>query len=205
MLNAKLMAATAAAGIEFVAFAATQNPSTGATLVISKPTGTVDGDLMIAFMCADAKGTSWSGDTGWTEIVDQQSDPDIRIAYKVASSEGSSYTFTYNSAGGVLSGVIATYRNAAYDAIGSITTTTTVTGPTAAENSSVLLGFGADVIASRTISITGSSQVAIDNDGTAPSWYLGSEEIDAGAVGTRTVDYGGGGSRSSVLMVIKPA
>jgi hypothetical protein len=105
---------------------------TGATafsttsLVLSKPTGTREGDLMIAMMAANGA-TSWTGDTDWIEIADQTSAaPALRVAYKVAGpSEGASYTFTSGSSR-ILRGILTTYRNGAYDAIGALTTSTSI-------------------------------------------------------------------------------
>ena len=68
------------------------------TLTISKPTGTVDGHVMVALIYArDLDGRpAISAPAGWTEIATNQVHSYILDGcyYKVASSEGASYNFT---------------------------------------------------------------------------------------------------------------
>lgn len=112
-----LRAASAEKLIEFVALSTATTD--GDILIIDKPIGTVQGNLLVAIMFADFN-CSWTGDTGWTEVVDQGSTPSIRVAYKVAgASEASNYTFT-SSASGLAGGAIFTYKNALYDTVGAI-------------------------------------------------------------------------------------
>ncbi len=194
----------------FIASASTQNTAAGTSLVINKPTGTQAGDLMIAIMGTSNGAATWTGDTGWTEIVDQGASPNLRIAYKVAgSSEGSSYTFT-SSATLNCAGSIFTYRNAAYDAIGAITTTTntsTPTGPTAAAAFSMLIGCNLRANASYTITPPSSMTTRVtDSDVNAPSYAVADEYVIAGATGTRSFTSSGtGGTSSGILLTIKPA
>lgn len=207
LLSHALRAVQGGGAIEFVAFA---QASSNGQLIINKPTGTVEGDLMIAFMASSqgGGGVTWTGDTGWTEIAERGAQPSARIAYKVAGpSEGASYTFT-PSASANNSGAILTYRNAAYDAIGlfaSGANPLVPTGPTAAANNSVLIGFAARNNPSATITSTMTTQRAIDNDGSAPSWYIGDEEVSAGATGTRSFTVGTTSNVSAILLTIKPA
>lgn len=68
------------------------------TLTISKPTGTVDGHVMVALIFArdsDAR-PAISAPAGWTEIATNEVYTTILDGcyYKVASSEGASYNFT---------------------------------------------------------------------------------------------------------------
>lgn len=66
----------------------------GTALEITKPTGTVNGDLLIAHLGSNAT-TSYGSLAGWTEI---KKDTQINISgitlWKIASSEGASFTFT---------------------------------------------------------------------------------------------------------------
>lgn len=213
MLANRLRMATAAAdGIEFVAYATTINGSSGETLTINKPTGTVDGDLMIAVMnCMSSSGTqTWTGDTGWTEIYDQASAPTLRIAYKVASSEGASYTFTNSYALAECGGTILAYRGAAYDVIGSVVTatgTTPIVAPSITAVGGVLLGCFADRIAGVTFTTPSGMASVSSNSVVRPSFNVFSETIVAGATGTRTsTPSGGAGSiTGGILLAIKPA
>jgi hypothetical protein len=72
--------------------------ATGNSVVVNKPTGTVDGDVMLAVFC-HATGTtdvSLSAPAGWTMIGTAGVNGDLngKAWYHVASSEGASYTFT---------------------------------------------------------------------------------------------------------------
>lgn len=188
----------------FIASAQTQNSATGSSLVISKPTGTAQNDLMIAFMgLGSSASATWTGDTGWTEIADQGASPDLRIAYKIAgASEGSSYTFTASTSSATLSGVILTYRNAAYDIIGSIQTGANPSAPsiTVSSDFSRLLGF---CVQNSTNNMTTTIKTvrAIDSDSTTPNWIIGDEIVLAGSTGTRSF---AATQCSAILMAIKP-
>lgn len=195
---------------KFVASASTQNTSTGTSLVIDKPTGTVEGDLMVGIMfCNNAR--HWTGDTGWTEVADQGSNPSLRVVYRVAgANEGSSYTFTASSSSS-LSGSILTYKNAAYDTIGSIATGANplvVTGPTAAADYCLLIGAVGRSSTSLTIAAPSLMTTRVtDNDATyEPSYVVADEYVASGATGTRSFSNLGGTTNSAgVLLTIKPS
>lgn len=80
---------------------------------VSKPTGTADGDVMIA-ICQSGGGLSHSAPGGWTlysSYSHSTANLTNTIFYKVASSEGSSYTFTDDSGGLTpMCAAIVTYR-----------------------------------------------------------------------------------------------
>ncbi len=185
----------------------------GTALVINKPTGTREGDLMIASMNGDVGTSTWTGDTGWTEVVDQNNRPNLRIAYKVAgASEGASYTFTFSSTGN-LNGTIATYRNGAYDAIGALNNSGTdplvVGAVTASVDYARIFAAVARMAASLTITGPASmQQIALDNDATQPSRLVAQDAAlsYAGSSGTRSFVMGGTtGFFGGVLTSIKPA
>lgn len=121
----------------------THNTTTSSSLVISKPAGVVEGDLMLAFMSTSGTtARTWTGASGWTEVADQNAYPNLRVAYKIAtSSEPSSYTFTASTSTTYLAGGILALRNATYAGVGSIPSATggvTVTAPTTTQNVSAL-------------------------------------------------------------------
>jgi hypothetical protein len=77
---------------------------TASTFSVPKPTGTADGDLLIAFQFTveGLSGTPPATPTGWT-LLDTQgpsgiNNNDLKCYYKIASSEPASWTF--NNAGG---------------------------------------------------------------------------------------------------------
>lgn len=69
--------------------AATRSPT------VSKPTGTVDNDLLIMWTATDTAHVPTTP-AGWTLIatLDQSTDTTVSAYYKIAASEGASYTFT---------------------------------------------------------------------------------------------------------------
>lgn len=190
---------------------ASTQTGTASTLVINKPTGTREGDLMVAFMNAGG-GITWTGDTDWTEVAEQAStSPSTRIAYKVAgASEGASYTFTASTTTN-LSGTIATYRNAAYDAVGAITSGTS-TLSLAAVTTSVpygrVLGSAARALGSVTITGPASMQTLdLDADSSLPSRLVAQDTNPSpkGSSGTRAFVMGASTSVSGALVAVKPA
>lgn len=193
-----------------VSQASTQNGASGTSLVINKPTGTRENDLMLACMNGAANVT-WTGDTSWTEVADQGTNPSTRIAYKVAgASEGSSYTFTA-SASTTLSGTIVTYRNASYDAVGTITSGASplvLSAVTATVPYSRILASVARSATSITITGPATMQaIATDNDATSPSRIV-EEDINlspAGSSGTRSFTVGSNTNVSGALVAIKRA
>jgi len=191
---------------EFVASASTQNPSAGTTLVINKPTGTVDGDLMVAVMAADGS-TSWSGDTGWTEAADQGTNPSIRIAYKIAASEGASYTFTASTSR-TLSGSILTYRFAAYGTIGTFATGNNplilpLISPS--ESQSILIAAGARGSSNITLGTPISMTAKVtDSDATAPSYIVCDQTVAKGPTGARYMTTGSATNVAGIMLAIKP-
>lgn len=200
----------------YVAAAQTHNGATNTnTLVISKPTGTQQYDLMIAVMAIGfASALTWTGDTGWTEILDQNASPDLRIAYKVAgASEGSSYTFTCSSSVTALTGCILTYRGADYDAIGTIGTAAsggncTAGAVTASSDNSILLAaFAINAIGGITFPTpSGMSLVTEYTGANQGDWAIFSQAVNTGSSGTKSCDpSGASGAVSGVLLSIKPA
>lgn len=192
----------------YVSNATKQNASSGTALVINKPAGTADGDLMIAVMTSTS-GETWTGDTGWTEIADQGAVPSIRIAYKYAgASEPSSYTFT-SSVGGVLSGCIVSYRYATYDTIaGSFTTAANpliLNSITPSASQSLLIAIGARAAASSTLGTPISMTARVtDNDATSGSYIVCDQEVAAGPTGWRSMNVIGATSVAGIMLSIKP-
>lgn len=191
---------------EFVAVAQGTGAAT-TSLTINKPTGTAEGDLMIAFCCSTVSSNStWTGDTDWTEVADEGTPPAVRVAYKVAgASEGASYTFT-SSVSGTLAGIIITYRYAAYDAVGTIAQDTLLLLPgsvSVTTQQSKLLAFAA-----RNANATITAQTNMTSRGsrtTAPSYRLADQDIPEGPSGPREMDAASAANNPSAVMIsIKP-
>jgi hypothetical protein len=193
---------------EFVASASTQNASTGTALTINKPTGTVEGDLMVAVMCASGGNATWTGASAWVETADYTQRPDLRIAYKIAgASEPSSYTFTVSSSL-TNSGTILTYRYAAYDTIGTFTAGTNpliLPSISPSESQSILIATGARDAASVTLGTPTSMTARVtDNDGTAPSYIVCDQTVAKGPTGTRSMSTGSTSEVAGIMLSIKP-
>jgi hypothetical protein len=125
-----------------VAAAAEFNGDT--TAVCNKPTGTVDGDLMVGFFYTGDGFYSTVADltppAGWTTVNELLTGnaPIIGIYYKVASSEGASYTWTCND-GSNRGLAIVTVTTGTYDTGTPIGTTSGVDYSRATANASALL------------------------------------------------------------------
>lgn len=204
----------------FIAEASTQNSGASTSLVINKPTGTTDGDLMIAVMGTNqpSGAFTWTGDTGWTEVVDHGTGPGLRVAWKIASSEGANYTFTC-SLSTALGGSILTYRNTHQTVPISVTgtcdrdttattgTTLTAAGVTVPGNTSILVGAFYVTGTSTTLSTpTGMASRASNSDATFQSWNIFDESVESGATGDRVSTITGNGNTGEmVLFAIAPA
>lgn len=186
--------------ITFVA-AATAANSGAATLTINKPSGTLEGDLMISFV-SNGNSRTWTGDTGWTEVVDDAVNGGIRIAYKVAgASEGASYTFTAVEGNATSQGIIVTYRGATYSLIGTVSAAASPTvAPTITTTAvGTILGYFNTVSASRTFTVP-SGMGSVQYLATNGSGELFSQKVPVGATGTRTSQVSGPASGRGVLV-----
>ena len=120
--------------VQFRAGASTAE-SSAANLTISRPTGTADGDFLVAtvYMEDDSPGVTITAPSGWTALTGgfaTTASPDMRLAvyYKIASSEPTSWTWTHSSK--YRGGIVAGFRSDAsatleLDAEGTIATGTT--------------------------------------------------------------------------------
>lgn len=189
-----VMGASAAGSIalpSFIGSAKSQTGGVSSSLTINKPTGTVENDLMVMII-ASTSTITWTQVAGWTEIFDVGG---LVAAYKVAgASEAASYTPSATSVANH-SGIIVTYRNAAYDAAGSPSGLTSGSTQIASainlsqSNSTLLAFFTSRTISSGTYSspTSGLGVVDADSDGVAPSWALYSQDnVASGTTGSKT-------------------
>lgn len=194
---------------EFIASASTQNTTIGASLVIAKPTGTVEGDLMVAVMAATVTAT-WTGDTGWLERADLSVSPSLRIATKTAgASEPSSYTFTVSNSSTTAAGCILTYRYAEYDTIAGAFTTAAnplvLSSASPSLSQGVLIAAGARVATSVTLGTPTSMTARVtDNNATAPSYIVCDQVVAKGPTGTRSMSTGSTTNVAGIMLAIKP-
>lgn len=121
--------------MEYIAHATRTQATGSSSIPISLPTGTKEGDFMIAGLVSGNTSTSvnYTGPAGWTEHADTVSPVAAALFSKVASaSEGATITFTKSTTTGPNSGFIMTFRNAALDVAGtawSANSTGTISAP----------------------------------------------------------------------------
>ena len=192
--------------LNLVATSKTVNTVSGTTLTIAKPTGTVDGHLMVAIMGARGGGATWTGAAGWTEIFDEGNEPRLRIAYKVASSEGSSYDFTLSSAGQT-SGTIITLSGVTYESVGTLdertgTNDLVINSVSAATGSSILMSsmMYAGTSAGFT---TASGMDLVSSDTSHMTFGVYVQYVPYGATGTRTFSNATSGNKTGINLLLK--
>jgi hypothetical protein len=158
---------------QFIAAAQTGNASASTNLIINKPAGTAQGDLMIAVVSRveDAGSGNWALPAGWTKTADQGGGAAVSIAWKIAgASEGADYTFVHNSSK-LLAGAILTYRGGAYGvtgAFGTATAPTAVAAPSitpTAVNALVLAAYAEAAAATWTTPSGFTNRVALSTNG----------------------------------------
>jgi hypothetical protein len=181
------------------------------SLQISLPAGVQDGDLMVAFLAAGG-GSRDVGDwanTGWTWAVEYTTAPNLAVAYRVASSEGASVTFTTTN-DCKLSGVVRVFRGATWGVTGTPGTgsSSTVTAPgiTVIDNNSILLGHFALKDDNITwTNNTGMTKVEeLDEDNYVHSYYIVTSDVDGGATGDKSMGSNKSNSYQAVLVSISP-
>jgi hypothetical protein len=196
-------------GVLFPEFVGSQvAASASSPLVINRPTGTVSGDLLISVMFANGAGT-WTGDTGWTEVLDSGLSPSLRVAYKVAgSSEPASYSYVFSNGTPELGGYILAYRNAVYDLIGTETRATSSTSTAVGVTPS---GTGRTAIAvsawTGNFDLNGGPSGWLqraNREGSRPVGYAFTRNVSLGSTGIATTSiFGGTSSNSGVQLLIR--
>jgi hypothetical protein len=104
-----------------------------ASITVDKPSGTVNGDIMVMFFATNGTGTI-TPPSGWTNRTSlTNGNYKYHVYTKTAASEGASYTFTFTSTITTTSAIIYSVANAtAYDSIQTATATaaSTINVPT---------------------------------------------------------------------------
>lgn len=199
----------AAKNINFVASATAEG--TASSVTVNKPTGTVQGDIMVAWMInRSTSGRTWTQLTGWTKAAQQTTPANVAVQYKVAgASEGSTYTFVSDGGNNCIAG-IATFRYGAYDTVGTIGTATsggncTASAITVASDNCVVLAMFAQNAGGSFPTPTGFTQIYnvthSGNDAQLACFY---KVVSKGSTGNVSSDPSGTGSVAGVLLSIKP-
>ena len=182
------------------------------TLTFNVPVGTQNGDLMVALV-AGGGGSGNVGDwanASWTWAVELTTSPNLAVAYRVASSEGSTVSFTTTGAC-KLGGVLRVFREAAWGTAGTVatgsSTSVAASSITVPGSNSILLGHFAQ--ASGNVTWTNSSGMTkiaeLDNDSAGHSWYIATQDVGAGATGSKTITVNSSNNWQAVLVSISPS
>lgn len=180
-------AASSSAGISIVSSATTANTSNGASLVITKPSGIVNGDVLISVAHHSTASSTWTPGTGFTEVQDFASQSAGDVARRtVDGTEAATFTLTCSSATGTLTGGIVAFRNAIFDQVGtiggaaspSVAPGITMTGP-----GIVLAVFSRNASGITFSTPSGFTPLWSDSDGSAPSIAVFWKAVAAGATG----------------------
>lgn len=140
--------------VSFRSAATASNGAAPTLITVTKPSGVVDGDAMIAFVCISADKAIVAGPSGWT-LLDSQvtgsATGDCRLAvyWRIAASEGASYVWDF-SGGADCAAVILAYtgvNTTAVDTYASqlmVGSTTTHTAPsvTSSSDTFVAMAYG---------------------------------------------------------------
>lgn len=195
--------AASASTISYATFASNSNTST-TDLVITKPTDTAEGDLLVVAVIDDTSVDLTA--TGWTVIQEiESSSSRTTVAYKVAgASEGANYTFTSSST--YKSGVIVRFTKsggtwdieASSELAGDGNITSTAV--TATDNSVLIIGFGSDDAADITADPADMTEVAVVLPGSAAvgMWY---EARSAGSV-QKSISVTGQSNNNAIIAVV---
>jgi hypothetical protein len=199
----QILSAVTPTGIGMVSYSHNYS-SSGTTLTVGKPTGVLDGDILFAFMNGTNGDFTWTGDSGWTESIDQGVLPSFRVAYKVASSEGASYNFTV-SGSAVTRGIIIAFRAAALDIIGDLSAvshpTVTAASITVTDDNSILMACfstsGGEPVPSAPAGMTG-----IDVYSSLAVFY---QVVNSGATGDKVSTVADVSNSVGILISVKSA
>lgn len=139
------------------------------TVTVTKPTGTVEYDVMVALFCVP-QGQTITNPSGWTTLASQNASTGVlvRSMYKIAGpSEGASYVFTSGTSDNAKAATIMTFRGVdcgnpirANNSIGGVAATSranTAISGLLATDMAVLLGGARPEVSSTTNNITGPS------------------------------------------------
>lgn len=177
------------------------------TLTLNVPAGVQNGDLLIAVVFGSGGNVNDWVQTSWTWAVEQvNNSPNLGIAYRTASSEPSSYSFT-TATSRRLGGMIMAFRGAAWDVTGTLATDTyTASSITVSEANSILIGaWGVNASNQTWTAPSGMTEVSKYEGSNSANFAAYREDVNAGSTGTRTASTGSTSARSCVLFSIKPS
>lgn len=177
--------------------------ASSASIVFNKPTGTIQGDLMVALIVHHSSGVTVATATcsGWTLL--EEGNPysgggtgQAQVFYKIAgASEPATYTFTLDAAAWNRYGAMVTYEYAVVDtdadsgSVGSSTNTVAPSITAGAAGRLICMAWTPDLNSAFTVPGSMTSRFSNGSaDGRAFAWA--DKAISAGATGTQTFTEG---------------
>jgi len=217
VIGASFKPAGPTVGISLRAASSGNNAGGSSTLVINKPTGTTNGDIMVSHVIVNTAGNTITVPTGWTLIKRQDSPSSISTAtyWKSAgSSEPASYTWSFSTSGEA-SGGIASYSgvnttnpvdasNAQYN---SSTSTVSNSGVTTTDINDMLV-YATGITVPTTVNVPTGFQEEWSTTSTSSTTSEMSDKIDptTGATGTVSGSHNGGSNTNIThLIALRPA
>jgi hypothetical protein len=191
---------------------------TSTDIVISKPSGTVDGDMMVAFIALDNDDTISSVPSGWNEIDNGVTGNTLRLAsyYKEAGgSEPSSYTWVASESDDNIGFIVTSQKGGSetWDppnesaehsiAFESIAIDTITTGSVTTETGDILLcGFTHDGNATVDIAPSGMTLTEVKTQASAFTAAVYYEESVSAGSPTKTIDWSSNDQLGAAAVVL---
>lgn len=183
------------------------NTSASTTLVLDKPSGVVQNDLMIIVFSSSGSGTTTiTAPTGWTQAYSRSGNGNFTVLYKTAgSSEPSTYTITFGTSL-TYGGGLTAFRGYAWDTIGTVNTTAstsmTASAITVASNNSFLLAIGSGQ--SGTAMMFNNLDYIFNRSASGPTHAVCGKKVNSGSSGSVSFSFAAASNNTAVLVSIKP-
>jgi hypothetical protein len=183
--------------------------STLGVITINTPTGTQEGDLLVAFGYAASDGSLWSVDGGgWTITNASNSTAPRLTAFYFTHVSAASYTFRQNREGAGLGITLMSFRGGSVDVFSSPTASAdpqVIPSVTATTNGSLQLVTAGGNSNHPVSTPSGFTQIYLNTTGAQPDWGVYyKQSISAGATGTVSVDMDASSSTSGMQFIVKP-
>ena len=206
--------ATISASARNAGFLVALRPSSTAgsntSVSVSKPTGVVDGDVMVATV-AFAGGTL-TAPAGWTQVLEQAgTGVTLRVYRRTASSEGSSYTWSLSTADGLAVAIGAYYNVDTTTPVGGSgsqanSSSTSMVAPTVTPGTTAdMLLFAGAVAGNVRATAPGGMNEEADAGATGVGVYMADQLLASGsATGTRTATLASATANAAALVSLRP-
>ena len=187
--------------------ATSKNKGVGiSSLAVNKPTGTIDGDILVAFVTSDASTTLSC--TGWTKQTENASIFGTFATFtKTAASEGASWSFTA-AASKMMVQVICVSGATAVDVFGTYPTPYSANPAVAASvtptSSAIMFAAFFNSQATNSVTVDPAAMTLVDSQTqTYQGLFVYQESVPGGSTGTRQVSWNSPSGCTQALIAIK--